>query len=106
MPDFSTVSQRQRHLQMQLPYQSHSWALELLVDNTNIKFLGEGEWKRKKRGLEYWHQRRKMCLGIDAQKLEIRVIEVTDNNVGDAPMLCVSCWRRFRLTTVAVYAMA
>ena len=28
-----------------------------------------------------------MHLGIDAQTLEIRAIEVTDNSVGDAPML-------------------
>lgn len=40
-----------------------------------IQFIGEGEWKRK------------VHLGIDEQTLEIRAIEVTDNAVGDAPML-------------------
>lgn len=49
--------------------------------------LGEGEWKTKKHGAEYRRQWRKVHLGIDAQTLEIRAIEVTDNSVGDAPML-------------------
>ena len=51
------------------------------------KFLGEGEWKRKKHGAEYRREWRKVHLGIDAQTLEIRAIEVTSNAIGDAPML-------------------
>lgn len=89
VPDFSTVSRRQRTLQVQLPYRRSSTALDLLVDSTGIKFLGEGEWKRKKHGAEYRRQWRKVHLGIDARTLEIRAIEVTDNSVGDAPMLPV-----------------
>jgi hypothetical protein len=85
--DFSTISRRQRTLQVQLPYQRSATALDLLVDSTGIKFLGEGEWKRKKHGAEYRRQWRKVHLGIDAHTLEIRAIEVTDNSVGDAPML-------------------
>ena len=41
----------------------------------------------QKHGAEYRRQWRKVHLGIDAQTLEIRAIEVTDNSVGDAPML-------------------
>ena len=87
VPDFSTVCRRQTTLRVQRPYQSSATALDLLVDSTGIKFLGEGEWKRKKHGAEYRRQWRKVHLGIDAQTLEIRAIEVTDNSVGDAPML-------------------
>ena len=87
VPDFSTVSRRQKTLQVQLPYRASTSALDLLVDSTGIKFLGEGEWKRKKHGAEYRRQWRKVHLGIDARTLEIRAIEVTDNSVGDAPML-------------------
>ncbi|MBP8285281.1 MAG: IS5 family transposase [Rhodoferax sp.] len=87
VPDFSTLSRRQRTLQVQLPYRCSSTALDLLVDSTGIKFLGEGEWKRKKHGAQYRRQWRKVHLGIDASTLEIRAIEVTDNSVGDAPML-------------------
>ncbi len=69
-----------------LPAQRHR-ALDLLIDITGIDSYGEGEWKRKKHGAEYRRQWRKVHLGIDAHTLEIRAIEVTDNSVGDAPML-------------------
>ena len=87
VPDYSTLSRRQQTLKVQLPYRPSTTALDLLVDSTGIKFLGEGEWKRKKHGAEYRRQWRKVHLGIDAQTLEIRAIEVTDNSVGDAPVL-------------------
>lgn len=48
VPDFSTVNRSQKTQQVQLPYRSSTTALNLLVDSTGIKFLGEGEWKRKK----------------------------------------------------------
>ena len=87
VPDYSTLSRRQQTLHVQLPYRPTATALDLLVDSTGIKFLGEGEWTRKKHGAEYRRQWRKVHLGIDAQTREIRAIEVTDNSVGDAPML-------------------
>jgi hypothetical protein len=59
----------------------------LLVDSTGIKVLGECEWKRKKHGAEYRREWHKVHLGIDAQTLEMRAIEVTTNAIGDAPML-------------------
>jgi hypothetical protein len=34
VPDFSTISRRQRTLQVQLPYQRSDTALDLLVDST------------------------------------------------------------------------
>ena len=61
--------------------------LDLLVDSTGIKFLGEGECKRNKHGADYRRQWRKVHLAIDAHTLDIRAIEVTDNATGDAPML-------------------
>lgn len=87
VPDFSTVCRRQKTLQAQLSYQPSTSPLNLLVDSTGIKFLGEGECKRKKHGAEYRREWRKVHLGIDAQSLEIRAIEVTCNAIGDAPML-------------------
>ena len=87
VPDSSTVCRRQAKLQVHLRYRPSTTALHLLVDSTGIKFIGEGEWKRKKHGAEYRRQWRKVHLGIDEATLEIRAIEVTDNSVGDAPML-------------------
>ncbi|ANY61458.1 transposase [Comamonas aquatica] len=87
VPDFSTVCRRQKDLSVKLPYRPSTTALDLLVDSTGIKFLGEGEWKCKKHGAEYRRQWRKVHLAIDARTLDIRDIEVTDNGTGDAPML-------------------
>ncbi|WP_119157402.1 IS5 family transposase [Caldimonas tepidiphila] len=86
VPDFSTLSRRQKDLQVHIGYRA-STPLHLLVDSTGVKMLGEGEWKRKKHGADYARRWLKVHLGIDAQTLEIRAIEVTDSSVGDAPML-------------------
>ena len=84
VPDFSTLSRRQKDLQVRIPVQKKQGCLHLLVDSTGIKMMGEGEWKVKKHGADYRRQWRKLHLGIDAQTLEIRAMEVTDNRTGDA----------------------
>ncbi len=86
-PDYTTLCRRQQHLQVCISYRSNLNGLHLLVDSTGVKMLGEGEWKTKKHGAEYRRQWRKVHLGIDAETLEIRAIEVTSNRVGDAQVL-------------------
>ena len=54
------------------------------MDSTGMKFLGEGEWKRKKHGPEYRRQWRKLHIGIDAETLQIRAVQLTTNNVSDS----------------------
>ena len=61
--------------------------LDLPIDRTGIKFLGEGQWKRKKHGVGYRRQWRKVHLAIDAQTPEMWVIEITDNRAGDTQLL-------------------
>ncbi len=46
VPDFSTVSRRQKRLQVVIPYRCNSDVLHLLVDSTGIKMLGEGASRR------------------------------------------------------------
>ena len=87
VPDYSTVSRRQKTLRVAIEVVSTTTGLHLLVDSTGIKMLGEGEWKTKKHGADYRRQWRKVHLRIDAATLEIRAMEVTDNSIGDAPML-------------------
>lgn len=86
-PDYSTLCRRQQRLQVFIAYRPNPNGLHLLVDSTGVKMLGEGEWKTKKHGAEYRRQWRKVHLGIDAETLEIRAIEVTSNRVGDAQVL-------------------
>ena len=52
-----------------------------------MKFLGEGEWKRKKHQPEYRHQWRKLHISIDAKTLQIRAVQLTTNNVSDSQVL-------------------
>jgi len=85
-PDYSTVSRRRKTLQVAIAMPTTT-GLHLLVDSTGIKMLGEGEWKTKKHGAKHRRQWRKVHLGIDAFTLEIRAMEVTDNGIGDAPVL-------------------
>lgn len=86
-PDFSTLSRRQKQINIDIPYQASRDGLHLLVDSTGIKMIGEGEWKRKKHGAEYRRQWRKLHIGIDAETLQIRAVMVTDSRTGDAPVL-------------------
>ncbi len=88
VPDFSTLSRRQKDLQVRIPVQRKQGCLHLLVDSTGIKMMGEGEWKVKKHGADYRRQWRKLHLGVDAQTLEIRAMEV--------PRGYRSCCRKFR----------
>ena len=85
--DCSTVCRRQKTLQVELSSLRTKSPLQLLVDITGIKFLGEGEWKREKHGADSRRAWRKVHWGIDAQTLEIRAIEVTSNAIGVALML-------------------
>ena len=57
------------------------------MDSTGLKFLGEGEWKRKKHGYEYRRQWRKLHIAIDAETLQIRAVQFTRNNVNDSQVL-------------------
>jgi len=86
-PDFSTLSRRQKHINIDIPYQASRNGLHLLVDSTGIKMIGEGEWKRKKHGAEYRRKWRKLHIGIDAETLQIRAAMVIDSCTGDAPVL-------------------
>jgi hypothetical protein len=59
----------------------------LIVDSMGLKFLGEGEWKRKKHQPEYRRQWHKLHIGIDAKTLQIHAIQLTTNNVSDSQVL-------------------
>ena len=84
VPDFSTLCRRQRTLNVSLPYRGSEGPLNLLIDSTGIKAEGEGEWNARKHG---GTKRRMIHIGIDDKTLEVRTVEVTSSNVGDAPML-------------------
>ena len=87
VPNFSTLSRRQKCLNITIPYRPSTPARHLPIDSTGIKAEGEGMWFDKKHGPLKPRQWRKVHPGIDADTLEIRAIWVTGSRVGDAPIL-------------------
>ena len=87
VPDFSTLCRRQKVLNVNLPYREGTGPLNLLIDSTGIKAEGEGEWNARKHGGPKRRIWRKIHIGIDEETLEVRAVEVTSSNIGDAPML-------------------
>lgn len=87
VPDFSTLCRRQKVLNVSLPYREGTGPLNLLIDSTGIKAEGEGEWNSRKHGGPKRRIWRKIHIGIDEETLEVRAVEVTSSNIGDAPML-------------------
>ncbi|MFN4203752.1 MAG: IS5 family transposase, partial [Tabrizicola sp.] len=52
VPDCTTLCRRQKTLAVQIPYRRADGPLNLLVDSTGIKFLGDGEWQARKHGVQ------------------------------------------------------
>ena len=77
----------QKTLSVSLPYRGSKGPLSLLIDSTGIKAEGEGEWNARKHGGPKRRVWRKIHIGIDEETLEVRAVEVTSSNIGDAPML-------------------
>jgi hypothetical protein len=86
-PDFSTLCRRQKTLNVSLPYRGSTGPLKPLIDSTGIKAEGEGAWNARKHGGSKRRAWRKMQISIVEETLEVRAVEVTDRNIGDAPML-------------------
>jgi len=101
VPNFGTLCRRQKTLPVTIPYHRSKGPLHLLIDITGIKVEGEGEWNARKPlshmqacvagqraapnaayGVRYTSTARQ-ANGTFAE----RGIEVTGNNIGDAPIL-------------------
>jgi hypothetical protein len=87
VPDFSTLSRRQKTLAVNIPYRGSKGPLHLFIDSNGIKVEGEGEWHSRKQGGPKRRLWRKIHLGIDEQTLEVRAVEIRGSRVGDAPVL-------------------
>lgn len=87
VPDFSTLSRRQKTLAVQISSRRAPGPLNLLVDSTGIKFLGDGEWLARKHGTHRRRQYRKVHLAMDTATGDIRAVEFTSSREGDSPVL-------------------
>ena len=87
VPDFSTLSRRQKRITVQISNRRAPGPLNLLVDSTGIKFLGDGEWLARKHGTQRRRQYRKVHLAMDTTTGDIRAVEFTSSDKGDSPVL-------------------
>lgn len=87
VPDYTTLCRRQKTLAVQIPYRRADGPLNLLVDSTGIKFLGDGEWHARKHGPSRRRQWRKVHLAMDTATSDIRAVEFTSSREGDSPTL-------------------
>jgi IS5 family transposase len=87
VPDYSTLCRRQKSLAVHIPYRRADGPLNLLVDSTGIKFLGDGEWQVRKHGAQGQRQWRKVHLAMDVATSDIRAVEFTPSREGDSPVL-------------------
>lgn len=86
VPDFSTLSRRQKTLVVEIPCRPSTGALHLLIDSTGIKgpAMERGMPASTAPPSLQW---RKVHLALDALMGEIHAIEITGSRVGDAPIL-------------------
>lgn len=87
VPDFSTLSRRQRRITVQITNRRGPGPLNLLVDSPGIKFLGDGEWLARKHGTHRRRQYRKVHLAMDTATGDIRAVEFISSREGDSPVL-------------------
>jgi hypothetical protein len=87
VPDSTTLCRRQETLAVQIPCRRADWPLNLLVDSTGIKFLGDGEWQARKPGARGRRRWRKVHPAMDMAASDIRAVEFTPGSDGDSPVL-------------------
>ena len=72
VPDFSTLSRRQKTLAVNIPFRGSQGPLHLLIDSTGIKVEGEGEWNARKHGGQKRRVWRKIHIRCPAGEWNIR----------------------------------
>ena len=84
IPDYTTLSRRQKRLQIQLPIRHRKEPIHLVIDSTGVKIFGDGEWKVRQHGYSKRRTWRKLHLAVDEATGEIQAAELTTNNIDDA----------------------
>lgn len=83
--DFSTLCRRQKTVTIQISFWRSDGPLNLLVDSTGVKVLGNGEWQVRKHGPSRRRQWRKVHMAMDTATGDVRAVEFTSSREGDSP---------------------
>jgi hypothetical protein len=84
IPDYSTLSRRQKILTVPLAASSPRGPVHVVVDSTGVKVFGEGEWKVRQHGISKRRTWRKLHVAVNEATGEALAIELTTNSVDDA----------------------
>jgi hypothetical protein len=87
IPDYSTISRRQKTIQVMLERYRRGESLHVVVDSTGLKVFGEGEWKVRQHGYSKRRTWRKLHLAVDEASGEVVASALSTNDVGDSEML-------------------
>ena len=87
VPDYTTLSRRQRGLPVRLPVQPSERPRHIVLDSTGLKVFGEGEWKVRKHGKGKRRVWRKLHLSVDEASGEVLGVRMTEGDAADGPHL-------------------
>ena len=87
VPNYTTISRRQKSLQVALERYKKEASLHIVVDSTGLKVFGEGEWKVRQHGYSKRRTWRKLHLAIDEASGEIVASALSTNDVHDSEIL-------------------
>jgi hypothetical protein len=87
VPDYSTLSRRQKHLPVSLPVRPRQQARHIVLDSTGLKVFGEGEWKVRKHGPSKRRKWKKIHLSVDEATGEVLAARVTEAEAADGVQL-------------------
>ena len=88
VPDYTTLCQRRRQLEVSLPRRAKDEPLHVVVNATGIKAYDEGEWKVRTHGDCKWcTQAAKLHLSVDEATGEIIAAAATINDCSDGQLL-------------------
>lgn len=87
VPDYTTLSRRQKSLSVNLPRRQKDEPLHVVIDASGLKVYGEGEWKVRQHGISRRRTWRKIHIGFDESTKEIVACETTIKDRHDKEML-------------------
>ncbi len=84
IPDYTSLAKRAAKMGISLDVAHRTGPIDVVVDSTGLKVLGEGEWKMRKHGKGKRRTWRKLHLAVNPQTQEIEAQALTENSGYDA----------------------
>ena len=84
VPDYTTVSKRAGGLLVDLASHGSNRPIHIVIDSSDMKIYGEGEWKVRIHGRSKRRTWRKCHIGVDPDTGEVKAEELTEAYADDA----------------------